>query len=82
MSFNQCSLVLYQISVIATHLTGAIFPAREARVARWYVYHKRRATLLAGKSARPLEQPASVRTQTSCSNTLRRSNYLRSSDVT
>ncbi len=39
--------------MIATHFTGAIFSAREARVVRWYVYHKRRATLLAGKSARP-----------------------------
>ncbi len=39
--------------MIATHFTGAIFSASKARVAPWYVYHKRRATRLAGKSARP-----------------------------
>ncbi len=43
----------YRIPVTATHFTGAILSAGKARVAPWNMYHKRRATQLAGKTARP-----------------------------
>ena len=47
------SFALYQCSLIGTYFTGAIFSASKARAVRWYVYHKRRATQLAGKIVRP-----------------------------
>ena len=39
--------------MIGTYFTGAIFSVSKARAVRWYVYHKRRATQLAGKIVRP-----------------------------
>ena len=45
--------VLYRLSYELTHFTEAILATGKARVAPWYVYHKRHATPPVAKIARP-----------------------------